>query len=84
MLKMSAGSETLLVMQGPMRGDRAMTSTNVEILTVEAAKKRRDELLQAVGGDEQAIRERAADYALQADELAALNEIDELDYLLGG
>ena len=60
-----------------------MTTANVEMLTVDAAKQRRAELLESVGGDEQALRARAAAYALQADELAALNEIDELDYLLG-
>jgi hypothetical protein len=54
----------------------------VEMLTVEDAEARRAAVLAAVGGDEVALRRRADRYELNADELAALTEIDELDYLL--
>lgn len=60
-----------------------MTAAAVEMLTVESAEKRRTELLNSVGGNEASLRERAADYALDARELVVLDEIDALDYLLG-
>ncbi len=57
---------------------------SVRVLTVAQAKALRAELLASVGGDEDALRDRAADYMLNARELAALTEIDGLDYLLRG
>jgi hypothetical protein len=54
----------------------------VETLSVEEARRRRDEVLASVGGDECDLRERAARYMLDAEELAALTELDELDFLL--
>jgi hypothetical protein len=54
----------------------------VETLSVEQARRRRAEVLASVGGDECDLRERAARYLLSAEELAALSELDELDYLL--
>jgi hypothetical protein len=54
----------------------------VETLSVEGAKRRREQVLASVGGDECDLRDRAARYLLNADELAALSELDELDYLL--
>lgn len=54
----------------------------VETLSVEQARCRRAEVLASVGGDEGDLRERAARYLLSAEELAALSELDELDYLL--
>lgn len=54
----------------------------VETLSVEEARRRRDEVLDSVGGDESDLRERAARYMLNAEELAALTELDELDFLL--
>ena len=54
----------------------------VETLSVDDARRRRDEVLASVGGDECDLRDRAARYMLNADELAALTELDELDYLL--
>jgi hypothetical protein len=54
----------------------------VELLTVEEAKDRRVAVLASVGGDEAALRRRGARYELDADELAALTELEELDYLL--
>ena len=54
----------------------------VETLSVEEARRRRDEVLASVGGDECDLRERAARYMLNADELAAVTELDELDFLL--
>lgn len=66
----------------PCGGATAMTTT-VRTITPEAARQRRAQLLASVGGDEDALRARAAVYALDARELAALEEIDALDYLLG-
>jgi hypothetical protein len=54
----------------------------VETLSVEDATHRRAQVLASVGGDECELRDRAARYLLNADELAALTELDELDYLL--
>jgi hypothetical protein len=54
----------------------------VETLSVEEARRRRDVVLASVGGDECDLRERAARYMLNAEELAALTELDELDFLL--
>ena len=54
----------------------------VEALSVDGAKRRREQVLASVGGDECDLRDRAARYLLNADELAALSELDELDYLL--
>ena len=54
----------------------------VEMLTVEAARRRREHLLQSVGGDYQVLRVRGNSYELDARELAVLSEVEELDYLL--
>jgi hypothetical protein len=54
----------------------------VETLSVDEAKRRRAEVLACVGGDESDLRDRAARYMLNAEELAALTELNELDYLL--
>jgi hypothetical protein len=54
----------------------------VEMLTVAEAEARRAEVLARVGGDEASLRRRADRYELDADELAALTELEELDYLL--
>ena len=54
----------------------------VETLSVAQARRRRAEVLASVGGDECDLRDRAAQYMLDAEELAALNELDELDFLL--
>jgi hypothetical protein len=54
----------------------------VETLSVEQARLRRAEVLASVGGDECDLRDRAARYMLDTGELAALRELDELDYLL--
>jgi hypothetical protein len=54
----------------------------VELLTVEDARERRAQVLASIGGDEEALRRRGARYELEADELAALTELEELDYLL--
>jgi hypothetical protein len=54
----------------------------VETLSVDDARRRRDEVLASVGGDECNLRDRAARYMLNAEELAALTELNELDYLL--
>ena len=54
----------------------------VETLSVAQARRRRAEVLASVAGDECDLRARAAQYMLDAEELAALNELDELDFLL--
>jgi len=59
-----------------------MSVATVEMMTVESAQRRRDEVLASVGGNEDALRARAVLYSLDPDELAALDELDELDYLL--
>jgi hypothetical protein len=51
----------------------------VGTLSVQEARRRRDEVLASVGGDECDLRERAARYVLDAEELAPLTE---LEYLL--
>jgi len=58
-------------------------SMTFQTMTPEAARERRAQLVQSVGGDEAALRARGAVYALDARELATLEEIDALDYLLG-
>ncbi|UNX55216.1 hypothetical protein MF406_02730 [Georgenia sp. TF02-10] len=55
----------------------------VERLTEPQAVARRAEIIEAAGGDERAFRARAADFALDARELALYDELEELDYLLG-
>ena len=60
-----------------------MAAGTVEMLTAEDARKRRAKIVKSVGGDEGSLRERAALYGLDARELAALDELDALDYLLG-
>jgi len=54
----------------------------VELMTVEEARERRASVLATVGGDEASLRRRGARYELDAEELAALTELEELDYLL--
>jgi hypothetical protein len=67
-----------------MRGEAGvMGAPTVEVLSVEEAQARRNDVLARVGGDEPALRARAAVYALDAHELAALDDLDALDYLLG-
>lgn len=61
-----------------------MTAHAVQMMTVEEVRQRRAELLRSVGGDEASLRERAAAYSLNARELAVIDEIDALDYLLEG
>jgi hypothetical protein len=65
--------------------DQAVTAMEkrikVEVLSATEIRERRTALLNSVGGDEDALRGRARVYALTAIELAALDEIDGLDYL---
>ena len=53
------------------------------LLTAATARQRRADLLASVGGDEAALRVRAAAFMLDAKELAVWDEITGLDYLLG-
>ena len=56
--------------------------SNVRILPEAQARMERANLNQAAGGDETALRARAAAYGLNAEEVAILDQIDGLDYLL--
>lgn len=56
--------------------------TNVRVLTEAQARMERANLIQAAGGDEARLRARAAAYGLNAEEVAILDQIDGLDYLL--
>jgi hypothetical protein len=60
-----------------------MSAVVVERLTEPQAVARRAAIIDAVGGDEQAFRTRASNFALDARELALYDELEELDYLLG-
>lgn len=55
----------------------------VEIVTREELVARRAAVLAGCRFTEGELRERAADWMLEADELAALTELDSIDYLLG-
>lgn len=55
----------------------------VTLIDAAEAKRRRAELVAGLGFDEHELRERAAEYLLTARELAVLNELNELDFLLG-
>ena len=62
----------------------APMSPTVEILTEEDLQARRAEILAAQTLTEEELRRGAARYTLTADEVAALDEVDRIDYLLGG
>lgn len=55
----------------------------VEVISSADAEARRAEIVEQVGGDEEAFRARAAVYALDDSELALFDELRALDYLLG-
>ena len=59
-------------------------SSTVDILSDDEVRDRRADVLRAVGVSEQELRERGARYALTAHELAALEELNGLDYLRDG
>jgi hypothetical protein len=59
-----------------------MAVTVVEMVTADQVRRRRAEVLASVGGDESELRARGDLYLLTAEELAAVTELDELDYLL--
>lgn len=54
----------------------------VEVISRADAEVRRAEIIQKVGGDEEAFRARAGEYALGEVELALFDELNALDYLL--
>lgn len=56
--------------------------SSIDLLTRSSALARRRAVLESVGSDEDELRERATAYALDADELAAVQELDDLDFLL--
>lgn len=61
-----------------------LAERTVKVMSVAEALRRRREIVEQVGGDEKAFRERAAAYALDAEELALFDELEGLDYLLNG
>lgn len=56
----------------------------VQEMTMSEAEARRDEVLAALGGDQETIESRARDYALSEDEAALYDQLRRLNYLLGG
>lgn len=60
-----------------------MSAVVVERLTELEAVGRRAAITAAAGGDETTFHARAANFALDASELALYDELEELDYLLG-
>lgn len=62
--------------------EQTMTPT-VQIHSREGLEERRAKLVTIAGGDETALRRAAADYRLTVDQIALLDEIDRIDYLLG-
>lgn len=51
--------------------------------TTEQFEHRRQEIIDAFGGDEDKIRERAANYQLTVEEDARIDELKTIDFLLG-
>ena len=60
-----------------------MSTVVVQRLTEQEALAQRAAIIAEVGGDEDAFRLRASNFALDARELALYDELEELDYLLG-
>ena len=58
-------------------------SPTVQILSADELRRRRAEILKGQTLTEEDLRVGAAQYTLSADEVAALDEIDRIDYLLG-
>ena len=59
-----------------------MTTVTVRQLTIQEAKQRRDEIVRELGGDLEAIAERAESYLLTLKERALFDEWEDLQYLL--
>lgn len=59
-------------------------SSTVDFLDARTLAERRRLILERIGVAEGDLRERGARYALTAAELAALDELDGLDYLRDG
>lgn len=59
-----------------------LVDRTVTMMTKAEARARREEIIRQLGGDEQAFRDRAYAYALDAEELALFDELEGLDYLL--
>lgn len=57
-------------------------SPTVEIVTEEELRVRRARVLSGLTSSEKELRIGAAQYTLTPDEIAALDEIDRIDYLL--
>ncbi len=55
----------------------------LEWLTPDEIRERRERLLVGVGMPEEELRRRAADYTLTSKQSAVLDEIDDLNFLLG-
>jgi hypothetical protein len=59
-----------------------MSAPVIERLTAAEAVAHHREIVEDVGGDEKAFRERAREYLLDARELALYDELNALGYLL--
>lgn len=59
-------------------------SSGVKVFDRDSLERRRASVLERVGVTEQDLRERGARYALTADEMAVLDELNGLDYLRDG
>ena len=57
--------------------------TTVEIISAAEARERRQQLLARLTCSEEELRDRDSKYQLGAEELAILDRLDELDFLLG-
>ena len=60
------------------------TMPTLEIVTAEQAQDRIAALLRDSGYGLQDLRERAAAWLLNADELSVLTQVEELEYLISG
>ena len=54
----------------------------LEVLTLDQVRHERSDLVARLPAGEADLRRRGAAYALNADELAILDKLDELDFLL--
>ena len=53
-------------------------------MTATEARTRRKEIVDLLGGNEERLRDRAANYQLDWKEMALFDELENLDWLLSG
>lgn len=58
-------------------------SPTIITLTVEQAVERREAILDELRLTEEVLRDRAAKYQLDADEMVLFEELEDIDFLLG-